>query len=228
MPLRGQAAVVIWSDMADPIAHDLWHSREHLPERVGIPGFLRARRCATIDSTAPRYFVLYELKDATILTSPEYLARLNNPTPWTAKTMQSVRSLSRTLCRAPASFGDGVGANLLTIRLAPRPGRARQAGTRITDELLSELSQAPGLTGAHLLQREQAIERPDTVERQLRVRPDDFIDWVILLEGYAAKALSKAAEQIMSSVFADPNADGSDFAQYQLQHVMCAEDLPNS
>ena len=36
MPLRGQSAVVIWSDMADPAAHDLWHSREHLPERVAI------------------------------------------------------------------------------------------------------------------------------------------------------------------------------------------------
>lgn len=81
MPLRGQSAVVIWSDMADPAAHDLWHSREHLPERVAIPGFLRARRCVTLVADAPRYFVLYELKDAAIVTSPAYLARLNQPTP---------------------------------------------------------------------------------------------------------------------------------------------------
>jgi hypothetical protein len=169
MPLRGQSAVVIWSDMADPAAHDLWHSREHLPERVAIPGFLRARRCVTLVADAPRYFVLYELKDAAILTSPAYLARLNQPTPWTAKTMESVRALSRTLCGVAASHGDGVGAHLMAIRLTPQASRTQELQTRL-DDLLPKLAQQPGLVGAHLLQREQAVARPDTIERHAGTR----------------------------------------------------------
>jgi hypothetical protein len=226
MPLRGQSAVVIWSDMADPAAHDLWHSREHLPERIAIPGFLRARRCVTLVADAPRYFVLYELKDEAILTSPAYLARLNQPTPWTAKTMESVRALSRTLCGVAASHGDGVGAHLMAVRLAPQASLASQLQVRL-DDLLAKLAQQPGLVGAHLLQREQAVARPDTIERQLRRHEDGFVDWVVVVEGYDATALGTSVKQLLSANSLEQHgaAQVSGFAGYQLQHLMCAEDL---
>jgi hypothetical protein len=226
MPLRGQSAVVIWSDMADPAAHDLWHSREHLPERVAIPGFVRARRCVTLEAHTPRYFVLYELKDAAILTSPAYLARLNQPTPWTAKTMGSVRALSRTLCRVRASHGDGVGAHLTAVRLTPQASCASQLQVRL-DNLLAKLAQEPGLVGAHLLQREQAVVRPDTIERQLRRHEDGFVDWVVLVEGYDAAALGTSVKQLLSvdSLEQHRATQVSSFPGYQLQHLMCAEDL---
>jgi hypothetical protein len=41
MALRGEAAVVIWGEMsADAAAVGLWYAREHLSERLSIPGFL--------------------------------------------------------------------------------------------------------------------------------------------------------------------------------------------
>jgi hypothetical protein len=223
MPLRGQSAVLIWSDMADPAAHDLWHSREHLPERVAIPGFLRARRCVTLVADAPRYFVLYELKDAAILTSPAYLARLNQPTPWTAKTMESVRTLSRTLCGVAASHGDGVGAHLMAVRLAPQASRASQLQVWL-DDLLAKLAQQPGLVGAHLLQREQAVARPDTIERQLRRHEDGFVDWVVVVEGYDATALGTSVQHA-DSLEQHGATQVAGFTGYQLQHLMCAEEL---
>jgi hypothetical protein len=226
MPLRGQSAVVIWSDMADPAAHDLWHSREHLPERVAIPGFLRARRYVTLVADAPRYFVLYELKDAAILTSPAYLARLNQPTPWTAKTMESVRALSRTLCGVAASHGDGVGAHLMAVRLTPQASRTQELQTWL-DDLLPKLAQQPGLVGAHLLQREQAVARPDTIERQLRRHEDGFVDWVVVVEGYDAPALGTSVQQLLSADSLEQHGatQVAGFTGYQLQHLMCAEDL---
>ena len=212
--------------MADPAAHDLWHSREHLPERVAIPGFLRARRCVTLEAGLPTYFVLYELKDAEILTSPAYLARLNQPTPWTAKTMGSVRALSRTLCRVAASHGDGVGAHLMAVRLTPQASRIQELQARL-DDLLAKLAQEPGLVGAHLLQREQAVARPDTIERQLRRHQDGFVDWVVVVEGYDATALGTSVKQLLSAVSLEQHGatQVSGFADYQLQHLMCAEDL---
>jgi hypothetical protein len=210
MPLRGQSAVVIWSDMADPAAHDLWHSREHLPERVAIPGFLRARRYVTLVADAPRYFVLYELKDA---------AR-------TAKTMESVRALSRTLCGVAASHGDGVGAHLMAVRLTPQASRTQELQTRL-DDLLPKLAQQPGLVGAHLLQREQAVARSDTIERQLRRHEDGFVDWVVVVEGYDAPALGTSVQQLLSADSLEQHGatQVAGFTGYQLQHLMCAEDL---
>lgn len=53
--------------------------REHLQERLSIPGFLRARRCVR-ELGSPSYFMIYELSNTSVLTSPDYLERLNNPT----------------------------------------------------------------------------------------------------------------------------------------------------
>ena len=180
----------------------------------------------TLEAGLPRYFVLYELKDATILTSPAYLTRLNQPTPWTTTTMASVRSLSRTLCGVAASHGDGVGAHLMAVRLAPQPSRTQELQARL-DDLLAKLAQQPGLVGAHLLQREQAIARPNTIERQLRRHEDGFVDWVIVVEGYDATALGTSVKQLLSADSLEQHGatQVSGFTGYQLQHLMCAEDL---
>ena len=77
MTLLGEAAMVLWYDIApDAIAeHDDWHTHEHLPERVSIPGFVRALRWVA-RSANPRYFVMYEVRDIGILSSPPQLPGL--------------------------------------------------------------------------------------------------------------------------------------------------------
>jgi hypothetical protein len=46
MALMGHGAVAIWNDVAPEGLAEFyeWHHREHMPERVSIPGFLRGRR----------------------------------------------------------------------------------------------------------------------------------------------------------------------------------------
>lgn len=86
MGLLGEAAMVAWYDIAPEATseHDDWHSHEHMPERLGIPGFLRGRRWVA-PSGSPQYFVMYEVENFETLTSKPYLERLNNPTPWSKK-----------------------------------------------------------------------------------------------------------------------------------------------
>jgi hypothetical protein len=85
----------------DAAAVDLWYAREHLLERIQIPGFLRARRYVRALGSADN-FMIYELRDTDALTSPEYLERLNNPTPRTKQVMATALALNRTLCRVVA------------------------------------------------------------------------------------------------------------------------------
>ena len=51
MSLLGNGAMVFWHDVAPGTDADYrdWHAHEHISERVGIPGFLRGRRCASVD-----------------------------------------------------------------------------------------------------------------------------------------------------------------------------------
>src|SRR6478672_3359944 len=99
MPLLGSAAMLLSFDVEAGAVdeHDRWHTHEHLPERLSIPGFLRGTRWVASEGE-PRYMVLYEVQDLAVLSSEAYLARLNSPSPWTQKMMPHYRGMQRGLC----------------------------------------------------------------------------------------------------------------------------------
>ena len=68
-----RAAVLLLFEVAsDSIAeHDDWHTHEHMPERLRIPGFLRGTRWTSLNE-AGHYCVLYELESVDVLDSDTY------------------------------------------------------------------------------------------------------------------------------------------------------------
>ena len=123
MPLLGKAALAMWWDMAPEMkaGFEDWHSHEHFPERLGIPGFLRASRWSSA-SGGEGFFVMYELEAYETLSSPQYLARLNAPTPWSTRLMPHHRNMVRSQCRVLETRG-GLAGQALTLRLSPAAGR---------------------------------------------------------------------------------------------------------
>ena len=67
--MLGPLSIAIWNDIVEEYDGEFnaWHTREHMPERIGIPGFLRGRRYEAIDAGI-RYFTLYELEGEGVLT----------------------------------------------------------------------------------------------------------------------------------------------------------------
>lgn len=63
MPLRGSAFLALWNDIEPRrrAEYDDWHTFEHVPERVGIAGFVSGRRYVARERGEGRYFTLYEL-----------------------------------------------------------------------------------------------------------------------------------------------------------------------
>ena len=145
--------------------HDDWHTHEHLPERLAIPGFLRGTRWLAIEG-APRYAVLYEVESLETLASPAYLARLNDPTPWTTRTMPHYRGMTRGLCTVAASAGAGQGPFALLVRLEPAAGAEARLDAFLRREIVATLPTRPGLGSAHLLKAELAA--PMTNEQRIR------------------------------------------------------------
>jgi hypothetical protein len=85
MALLGSGALAMFWDMEPAMRAEFedWHSHEHFPERLGVPGFRRASRwmSATGDDAV---FVLYEVATHDVLGSAAYAAHLNAPTPRTS------------------------------------------------------------------------------------------------------------------------------------------------
>ena len=92
MALTGDGFLAMWHDIASEAEeeYNCWHTQEHMPERVGIPGFKVARRYVDWNLELHRYFTLYEGQAIQAFDSPDYIARLNAPTSWTQKMMQGV------------------------------------------------------------------------------------------------------------------------------------------
>ena len=103
--------LAIWNDREDAIAevYEHWYVSEHLPERLGVPGFVAARRYEAAKG-APRFFTRYDVESLEVLSSPDYLARLASPSPLTRQVMASFRNMIRTVC-SPAyrSRGSALG-----------------------------------------------------------------------------------------------------------------------
>ena len=76
MPARS-GLLAVWNDIAaeDEAEFNAWYVEEHIPERLGIPGILNARRYR--DAASPlAYAAIYDTESLATLTSPAYLERL--------------------------------------------------------------------------------------------------------------------------------------------------------
>ena len=120
------------------------------------------------------------------MTSPAYLERLNNPTPWSRKMFASCR-LSRTLCRVAESRASGVGGEVLTVQ---NPGQVA----------IEAIASTRGVTGVHLLERDAALARPRTHEESLRHGgADESVERVLIVEGHDLRSIALPGERFRLS-----------------------------
>jgi hypothetical protein len=105
-----------------------WYDTEHLQERLGIAGFRSARRwVADVPPGEGKYLATYELDSAQILFTPEYLARLTQPTPWTRRCLEKTVVFRRWACEQtfPGSADPHPLARALLLLLSDAPQEFR-------------------------------------------------------------------------------------------------------
>jgi len=222
----GRAAIAMWWDISSGHRAEFedWHTHEHFPERMGIPGFHRGSRWAAVDG-GEGFFVLYELESHETLSSAGYLARLNAPTPWSMKMMPHHRHMVRSQCRVLESVGGALSRHALTVRLSPADEGAGRLRTYLR-ELARGLPSRPGVTAGHLLQH-QAPRMEATTEQRIRGGPDPAADWIFIVCGYELARL----QELVGTDLADAALEaagaraGALHGMYQLSHSNTADDV---
>jgi hypothetical protein len=213
--LAGEAVVAIWNGIAEAGRAQFydWHLHEHIPERVGIPGFLRGRRYIAIDAaTHPEFFTLYEAATMQVLQGHDYTDRLNAPTPWTKSATAHFQDTARALARVLDSSGPGMGGVMLTLRFAATP----DATTTIAD-LVRAAGRAPRITGAHLCRADDDASGATTAESKGRTDIQAPPSWFALIEATDAAAL---ATTLPDTTLQTAGAHGPIHrGLYQLEHV---------
>jgi hypothetical protein len=230
MTLIGNGVLAIWNGIAPQAEDDFvaWHVREHIPERVGVPGFLRGRRYMAVDGH-PKYFNFYETETAADLASPVYQARLNAPTDWTRRVVAHFTDTSRTICDVAWSVGVGEGGWIEAIVLETA-AVAEAFQTAMRARLGDAITAVPGIVGLHLLKGHAAAGQGDTVEKKLRGVPDRTAAWIVLVEAIGLDPLrvfrsQNGSDQAMVSCGAGETIQRG---IYQMQFALTKAELAKS
>jgi hypothetical protein len=192
MSLLGKAVVASWSEIDPAVIDDVraWHTREHIPERLALPGFLRARRCAGVDDPGA-WFILYEAETLAALTTPAYLARLNAPTDWTRRSIVHLRHSVRGVGQVAASSGYAAGGFVATIRMTAvdRP---------LLDRIMRRNIESPAILGVHLCIADLSASIIKTAERKLH--PVSTPDQFFIVEAIDLAALHAFVDDILAAL----------------------------
>jgi hypothetical protein len=216
-PDAAGAAVLIWNDVQAP-GRDLfyqWHDKEHMPERLGLPGFVRGRRYAAAGAS-PEWFTIYETASLDTLVSPAYLERLNSPTPATTQTLKFFENTARSVCDLRYGIGQSTGGFVVAVRFDAVQGGNDSAMTAIAARVLPALLAQPGVLACKLYGADGGASRIDTAES--KTREFDIPSWVVMVETSHQAAAERAIEFVKAVDWEAAGARArSDFRAYALE-----------
>jgi hypothetical protein len=187
--LLGRAAVCIWNRVSRGFdeAFCAWHSEEHMPERMSLPGFLRGRRYI---SEQGEYFTLYEVAEVAVLVSPAYLERLDHPTDRTLLTLDQFRDTIRTAGDVAASTGGSGGAVIGTLTFD------EDASRESLRALLTEAPKTEGIVGRHLCLKRETASNLATAESRKRPGNLPAPAATLLVEGVTAEIVARECDRL--------------------------------
>jgi len=191
-------ALAIWSDIAPGVEIDYrhWLTREHMLERVSVDGFVSGRAYCALDRNLRRYFIVYELAGPDVLAGPSYLARLNDPTPWSRRIMPELQKFSRGGGRISATAGLGNGGIVAPIRFDLTALPAARQG------FVDRVAALDGVSRVWLLEVDRQGTQVATNEKNLRKGGEGVFDGLLVIEGVEERPVLAAAQSAIGNELA--------------------------
>ncbi len=201
MALRGKGMLIVFNAVRPRHERDFneWYNREHIDERVSLPGFRRARRYTAADArTDPRYLATYECDTVNALATRRYLKLLANQTPWSQQVMARFTHFQRLTLRIRVDLANGFGGAITCLRFVPDPGRAARLAGWLRREVLPAAIAQPGIVGAFAGENDLDIANAPGKAQGGTYPVVDAVEWAVVLEGTDARAASAAARTLLS------------------------------
>ncbi len=188
--------LAVWSgiDADTEDDYNAWYEREHMFERIEVPGIRRARHYRTV-SGKPRFFTYFELETPGVVASGVYFAQTNNPSPWTQRILPHFRDVNRTASRVIRRVGKGFGAAAMTVRLALEEGEDPVLAAWLANEYLPEVVTRPGVIAGQLWQADIESSSQPGQDRDLRPEEDSISDLTLFLEATETGRLEELSRE---------------------------------
>ncbi|AWG28456.1 DUF4286 family protein [Burkholderia cenocepacia] len=175
----------VWTDI-DP-AHEAdfnaWYDREHMQERVAIPGFTHARRFRATDGGPRRYLALYVTDTLDVFRGDAYRRAFTQQTAWSLANFARMTGTQRRVGELTIEAGDGEGAHLALFVLPPDRIDVPHLRARFDAAL-----QEPGIHAARLFRTSPDLSAPIGASAA-----SPAADALVLVEGSDAAATRRVA-----------------------------------
>jgi len=197
MPLHGKGMLAVFNQVKASDERDFneWYNREHIDERVNLPGFHRARRYVAVRGT-PKYLATYECDSVEDLAAPGYLKLLANQTPWTQAVMARFTRFQRLTLRVQVDLTHGVGGALAAVRFVPDPHQRRLLVTWLRGDAFAKIIARPGMVGAAAAENDLDVANAPLRDKSMDHPRAEQAQWLVLLEGMDAATVGTAARAV--------------------------------
>jgi len=184
---HGQLCVWTDIDAAHEADFNAWYDREHMQERVAIPGFTHARRFRATDRGPRKYLALYVTDALDVFRGDAYRRAFTQQTAWSLANFERMTGTQRRVGELTIEAGDGEGAHLALFVLPPDRIDVPQLRERF-DDVLHE----PGIHAARLFRTAPDLSAP--IGADAAARP--AADALVLIEGSDAATTRRVAASL--------------------------------
>ncbi len=195
----------IWNDREESIAqvYEQWYVSEHVPERLAIPGFLRAHRYENCTGASPRFFTFYELTGVDVLSSRAYLARLDAPSALTREVMAHFRNMLRSAFVPLRRSAQAASGGCVVVSWACQPATIDEAS------LEAAFAECERRRGVVAVQSWRAAPDAGAVSVESKLRPGaDRKAQAVLVAGVMREAdgvaLAPVLDRMLKAAVAEP------------------------
>jgi len=194
MALRGKGMLIVLTEVKSRDESDFneWYNREHIDERVNLPGFHRARRYVAVKGS-PKYLATYECDTVDDLATPSYLRLLANQTAWSQAVMARFTHFNRLTLRIQVDLTHGVGGAVTCVRFVPDVRKRNALAEWLERTALPRAIARVGMLGACAAENDIDIANAPVQDKSMDHPKALDSEWVVLLEGADPAATAAAA-----------------------------------
>ena len=206
MALYGKGMLMTFTETSVGVEEDFneWYNREHIDERVWLPGFHRARRYVDCDGDALiKYFATYETDKVENLCDPAYMELLKDQSDWSKKVMATFHKADRVTARITIDQSHGFAGACAFARFFPAPSVMEALRGHLESDLLPALVARPGMIGAVLAENDLDVVNEGRKAQGAAIPKNETPQWIVLLEGQTTEVTAAALRAGFAGGLAD-------------------------